>query len=102
MISFALQELPNHSIERMLQARENGESDEVIEKKVQRLEVEFEEQMALLWDMSAETDVMNFLVENKIFSFIRDTLDRSVCNRLTVRYDYEKYLCLPIMCSLNV
>lgn len=39
--------------------------------------------MSLLWDMSSETDVMRFLVENKIFSFIRDTIDRSACNRLT-------------------
>lgn len=77
------QELPNYSIESLMKAREGDEADED-EKRVQRLSAEFEEQMSLLWDMSSEADVMNFLVENKIFTFIRDTIDRSACNRLTV------------------
>ncbi|CAL8092622.1 unnamed protein product [Orchesella dallaii] len=73
-----VEEIPKYSNEELLE-----NEVEQTESKNQRLERDFEEQMSLLWDMSAETDVMKFLVENKIFSFIRDTLDRSCCNRLT-------------------
>lgn len=79
-----LEEIPRYSIENLLKEREKEENDEEAEKKVLRLDTEFEEQMSLLWDMSSETDVMSFLVENKVFSIISDTIDRSACNRLTV------------------
>lgn len=84
-----LEEIPRYSIENLLKAREKEENDEEAEKKVLRLDTEFEEQMSLLWDMSSETDVMSFLVENKIFSIISDTIDRSACNRLTVGLKYS-------------
>lgn len=68
-----------------MSAREEDLSEEVIEKEILRLNEEFDEQMSLLWDMSAEKDVMSFLVEHKIFAIIRNTIESSVCNRLTVR-----------------
>jgi hypothetical protein len=49
-----------------------------------KLERDFDKELSLLWDMSSETDVMNYLVEKDIFSILRDTILSSTCNRLTV------------------
>ena len=43
------------------------------------LDADLEDSMSLLWDMSAEKDVMYFLLENNILIMIRDNLDFSDC-----------------------
>ncbi|OXA46824.1 uncharacterized protein LOC110855962 [Folsomia candida] len=87
-----VQELPKYSDDGTTIAKEDKTSDDVaaatenpapVVDKNRFLEPDFEEEMALLWDMSFEPDVMNFLVQQNAFNIIRETLHASCCDRLT-------------------
>jgi len=49
-----------------------------------KLERDFDKELSLLWDMSSETDVMEYLVDKDIFQLLQNTLLTSASDRLTV------------------
>ena len=74
-------------------------SEETPEGVDSPLDQDFEDAVSLLWDMSAETDVIHFLMSHSILTLIRDTVDTDKCpTRLKASLKFTssciRYVCL--------